>query len=218
MKRTINVSIIDDHPIVITGIEKVLAQYSHISLTGCYQDGTSLLKDLEIKQPDVLLLDIQMPDINGEQLAMIIQQKYPHVNILVLTGFDTIIYVRSMMQKGCKGYMLKNTDQQTLIRAIETVAKGEQYIEPVIEKELVNSMLKINTSPKTPLIPKLTDREREVLRLIVDECTSNEIAERLFLGQRTVEKYRLQLLQKLQVKNTAGLVKVALKMNLLGEM
>src|SRR5690606_31047128 len=118
----------------------------------------------------------QMPDINGEQLAMIIQQKYPHVNILVLTGFDTIIYVRSMMQKGCKGYMLKNTDQQTLIRAIETVAKGEQYIEPVIEKELVNSMLKINTSPKAPLIPKLTDREREVLRLIVDECTSNEIA------------------------------------------
>ncbi len=215
MEPRIKVSIIDDHPIVITGIEKVLALHHHIELIGCYQDADSLFRDLAGNRPDVLLLDIQMPGTNGEEIALQLQQTFPDIHILVLTGFDTIIYVRSMMQKGCKGYLLKNTSQQTLIEAIETVARGQQYIEPSIEKELVNSMLKLNTGNKAPLVPKLTNREKEVLQLIVDECTSNEIAERLFVGQRTVEKYRLKLLQKLQVKNTAGLVKIALKMNLL---
>ncbi len=217
MKDLIKVAIIDDHPLVINGIEKVLAGYDHLVLTGCYQDGATLLEALQVQQPDVLLLDIQMPGMNGEELAERIQQQYPAVNMLALTGFDTIIYVRSMMQRGCKGYLLKNTDQQTLITAIETVASGAQYIEPSIEKELVNSMLKLQATPKATAAPRLTGREKEVLHLIVEEYTSTEIAEKLFLGQRTVEKYRLQLLQKLQVKNTAGLVKVALKMNLLEE-
>lgn len=215
MKPKIKVAITDDHPLVITGIEKVLANYDHMVLAGSYRDGDALLEGLMQQQPDVLLLDIQMPGKNGEELAQFIHQKYPRINMLALTGFDTILYVRSMMQRGCKGYLLKNTEQQTLIKAIETVARGEQYIEPSIEKELVNTMLKLNTTTKVPVMPKLTGREKDVLRLIIDECTSVEIADKLFLGQRTVEKYRLQLLQKLQVKNTAGLVKVALQMNLL---
>lgn len=217
VKPQIKVAITDDHPLVISGIEKVLASYQHIVLCGSYPDGEALLSGLAQRQPDVLLLDIQMPGKNGEELAQYVHQTYPRVNILALTGFDTVIYVRSMMQRGCKGYLLKNTDQQSLIKAIETVARGEQYIEPSIEKELVNSMLKLNTTTKVFSVPKLTGREKDVLRLIIDELTSTEIADKLFLGQRTVEKYRLQLLQKLQVKNTAGLVKVALKMNLLEE-
>lgn len=214
-KPKIKVAITDDHPLVISGIEKVLASYKHIALCGSYPDGDALLAGLEQQQPDVLLLDIQMPGKNGEELAQLVHEKYPEVNILALTGFDTVIYVRSMMQRGCKGYLLKNTDQQSLIKAIEIVARGEQYIEPSIEKELVNSMLKLSATTKVFTVPKLTGREKDVLRLIIDEFTSTEIADQLFLGQRTVEKYRLQLLQKLQVKNTAGLVKVALKMNLL---
>jgi len=215
MKAKIKVAITDDHPLVVTGIEKVIAHQEHMVLSGAYHSGDALLAGLKVEQPDVLLLDIQMPGQNGEELAQLVHAKYPKVNILALTGFDTVIYVRSMMQRGCKGYLLKNTDQQTLIQAIETVARGAQYIEPSIEKDLVNSMLKLTTETKVPTMPKLTDREKDVLRLIIDEYTSVEIAEKLYLGQRTVEKYRLQLLQKLQVKNTAGLVKVALKMNLL---
>jgi DNA-binding NarL/FixJ family response regulator len=121
-----------------------------------------------------------------------------------------------MMQNGCKGYLLKNIDQKILIEAIETVYRGEQYIEASLKEELLNNMLKLKTNRPSTL-PDLTPREKDVLLLIVEEYTSVEIAEKLFLGRRTVEKYRLQLLQKLQVKNTAGLVKIALKMGLLND-
>jgi len=161
------------------------------------------------------LLDIQMPGKGGEELAKIISQRYPAIHILALTGFDTPVYVRSMMQHGCKGYLLKNIDQKVLIEAIETVYRGEQYIEASLKEELLNNMLKLK-SARPSTLPDLTPREKDVLQLIVEEYTSVEIAEKLFLGRRTVEKYRLQLLQKLQVKNTAGLVKVALKMGLTG--
>lgn len=216
IKPVIKVAITDDHPLVINGIEKVLTNYPYFKLTGTYENGETLLAGLARQQPDVLLLDIQMPGKSGEELARIIRDTYPAVKILALTGFDTPVYVRSMMQNGCKGYLLKNIDQKILIEAIEAVYRGEQYIESSLKEELVNNMLKLKSS-RQPALPDLTPREKDVLILIVEECTSQEIAEKLFLGKRTVEKYRLQLLQKLQVKNTAGLVKVALKMGLLAD-
>ncbi|RYZ31886.1 MAG: response regulator transcription factor [Sphingobacteriales bacterium] len=214
-KPIIKVAITDDNPLVINGIEKVLAHYPNFELTGTYDNGDALLAGLEQQAPDVLLLDIQMPGKGGEELARIISQRYPAIHILALTGFDTPVYVRSMMQSGCKGYLLKNIDQKVLIEAIETVYRGEQYIESSLKEELLNNMLKLK-SARPSTLPDLTPREKDVLLLIVEEYTSVEIAEKLFLGRRTVEKYRLQLLQKLQVKNTAGLVKVALKMGLTG--
>lgn len=215
-KPIIKVAITDDHPLVINGIEKVLTYYPYFKLTGAYDNGDALLAGLEKQLPDVLLLDIQMPGKSGEELAKIISTRHPAIRILALTGFDTPVYVRSMMQNGCKGYLLKNIDQKILIEAIETVYRGEQYIEASLKEELLNNMLKLKTNRPSTL-PDLTPREKDVLLLIVEEYTSVEIAEKLFLGKRTVEKYRLQLLQKLQVKNTAGLVKIALKMGLLND-
>jgi DNA-binding NarL/FixJ family response regulator len=214
MQPLIKIAITDDHPLVITGIEKVLAGFKHFELTGSYQNGEDLLNGLKNQQPDVLLLDIQMPGQNGDELARIIHKQYPAIRILALTGFDTPFYVRSMLQSGCKGYLLKNTGQQTLIEAIETVYRGEQYIEAGLKEALLGNMLKLRKQ-KSSATPALTDREKDVLKLIVAEYSSPEIAKELFLSLRTVENYRLHLLQKLQVKNTAGLVKAALELDLL---
>ncbi len=213
---TIKISITDDHPLVISGIKNMLSQYAYIEIIGAYKNGTDLLEDLKKNVPDILLLDIQMPGKTGDEIAGIIQKKYPQVRIIALTGFDTPFYVRSMMQNGCKGYVLKNTDQKTLLKAIDAVYKGEEYIDEGLKEELLNNFLKLKKQ-KTSTSPILTRREKEVLKLIVNEHTSREIAEQLFLSLRTVEKYRLQLLQKLKVKNTAGLVKIALELNLIDQ-
>lgn len=213
---TIKISITDDHPLVISGIKNMLSQYAYIEIIGAYKNGTDLLEDLKKNVPDILLLDIQMPGKTGDEIAGIIQKKYPQVRIIALTGFDTPFYVRSMMQNGCKGYLLKNTDQKTLLKAIDAVYKGEEYIDEGLKEELLNNFLKLKKQ-KTSTSPILTRREKEVLKLIVNEHTSREIAEQLFLSLRTVEKYRLQLLQKLKVKNTAGLVKIALELNLIDQ-
>lgn len=213
---TIKISITDDHPLVISGIKNMLSQYAYIEIIGAYKNGTDLLEDLKKNVPDILLLDIQMPGKTGDEIAGIIQKKYPQVRIIALTGFDTPFYVRSMMQNGCKGYLLKNTDQKTLLKAIDAVYKGEEYIDEGLKEELLNNFLKLKKQ-KTSTSPILTRREKEVLKLIVNEHTSREIAEQLFLSLRTVEKYRLQLLQKLKVRNTAGLVKIALELNLIDQ-
>lgn len=214
MEHKIKVAIADDHQVVLSGIQNMLNSCPHIELRGQYQSGQSLLDGLVVEQPDVLLLDIQMPDKTGDELAKIISKKYPAIRILALTVFDTPFYIRSMMQNGCQGYLLKNTDQQTLIDAIETLYNNGQYIEPSLKEQLLQNMLRIKKQ-NVQSVPVLTKREKDILQLIVAEHTSQEIADRLFLSLRTVEKYRLNILQKLHVKNTAGLVKAALELGLI---
>lgn len=210
----IKVAITDDHTLVVEGISNALTQYPEYQITGTYTSGKALLEGLKAEQPDVLLLDIQMPEMLGDTLAKVIHETYPEIGIIALTGFDSPVYVRSMLHSGCKGYLLKSVDQQILKEAIETVFKGEQYIEASIKEMMLGTALRMSGNNQQPHVTDLTKREKEILSLIVEEYTSSEIAEKLFLGQRTVEKYRLQLLQKLRVKNTAGLVKVALQTGL----
>lgn len=209
----IKLAIADDHQVVLSGIQNMLKPFSHIILCGQYGSGSALLAGLELQQPDILLLDIQMPDKSGDDLARTILKKYPRIKILVLTVFDTPFYIRSMMQSGCQGYLLKNTDQRTLIEAIETLHNDGQYIEPALKEQLLQNMLRLKKQ-HAQAVPILTRREKDILQLIVGELTSQEIADKLFLSLRTVEKYRLNIMQKMRVKNTAGLVKAALELGL----
>lgn len=210
----ISVAITDDHPLVIDGVVKALSPYKKFWIQGTFLNGTGLLAHLQKEQPDILLLDIQMPGLPGDELAKTIHEQYPAIGIIALTGFDSPIYIRSMIHNGCRGYLLKSADQQTLVTAIQTVYEGSQYLEASIKEIMLDYSLAAS-GKRTGQHPALTTREKEILSLITEEYTSAEIAQKLFLGQRTVEKYRLQLLQKLQVKNTAGLVKVALQMGLI---
>jgi len=199
----IKIAITDDQAIVVNGLQKILATTPNISVQGIYKNGDELLAGLQISLPDVLLLDIQMPGKSGIELAGIISKKYPSVKIIALTNIDILVQVKKMIHQGCMGYLLKDTSPETLITAIETVHGGEQFLYEELKEQLLNP----SASKQHHLV---TRREKEILQLIVDEFTNQQIADTLFLSLRTVENHRNNLLQKLNVKNTAGLVKVAL--------
>jgi DNA-binding NarL/FixJ family response regulator len=191
----------------------MLSAAGNITVQNAYETGTALLEGLEKQRPDVLLLDVQLPDYKGQDLALIISRKYPSVRILAITSYDAPMHVKSMMRNGCKGYILKNTRLKPLIAAIEQVHAGETYIDPVLKEQMMQNMLHYKKSSGNRQ-PNLTSREKEILRLIIEEYTNQEIADRLFLSLRTVENHRFSLLQKLEVKNSIGLVRAAIEMGL----
>jgi len=190
----------------------MLSNYAHITLTGTYCNGAELLEGLRQHVPDVLLLDIQLPGQTGDELAPLLLREYPDMRILTLTNLDSSLYVHNMMRHGVHGYVLKTSDPKTVIEGIEHIHAGEQFLDPAVREKLQQFM---STMKKESFLkPRLTSREKEILRLIVNGDTSQEIAERLFISMRTVEYYRLNILLKLDVKNTAALVKKALTLGL----
>lgn len=205
----INVAIVDDQVIILNGLQKILADAKHINVTAVYNNGDQLLEALEKSRPDVLLLDIQMPGKSGIELAGLISKKYPTVKMIALTNVDVLAQMKQMLQKGCLGYLLKDVSPEILVKAIETVNEGEQFL----HEEFKNQLLKSLSGHDTKQL--VTRREKEILKLIVEENTNQDIAGKLFLSLRTVENHRNNLLQKLNVKNTAGLVKVAIQEGLI---
>lgn len=208
----IKISIADDHPLVIKGLKGILPSSKHIELIDTYGDGIELLEGLEKTVPDVLLLDIQLPGKQGDELVPIILKKYPDLKIIILTNFDSALYAHNLFKLGICGYLLKNVDDTVILDAIETVYGGKQFLENSMREkmqQLSQKAVKMLTSKSA-----LTPREKDVLQLIVNGDSTQEIAEKLFLSMRTVENYRLNIQLKLDVKNTAMLVNKALKTGL----
>jgi DNA-binding NarL/FixJ family response regulator len=208
----IQIAITDDHPMIIGGLQNMLEGHPHIFLRNHYRNGSELLEGLKDHLPDVLILDIQLPDQTGDELAPIILKKYPDLRILALTNFDSPLYAYNMIRHGVKGYILKTTDPTIVITAIETIYNGAEFIDPSIKDRLQEFML--NMKKEAFIKPKLTPRESEILQLIVKGYSSQEIADTLFIGLRTVDYYRLNILLKMDVKNTILLVKKALQLGL----
>ena len=209
----IKTAIADDHPMMLEGLQKSLARYSCIALSGAYRNGKELLEGLKQKVPDVLLLDIQMPGQSGDELVPVLLKKYPDIKILIFTNFDSVLYANNLLQKGAGGYLLKTVEESVLIDAIKAVYDGEQFIAP----ELRGKLQQINDKIKKAVFSKfsLTPREKEILKLIADGNTCPEIASVLFLSIGTIENYRNTILLKLEAKNTAALVKKALQYGLI---
>jgi DNA-binding NarL/FixJ family response regulator len=201
----INLAITDDQVIILNGLQKILADVPNIRITGIYNNGDELLEGLQKQQPDVLLLDIQMPGKSGIELAAIISRTYKNVKIIALTNVDILTQIKKILQQGVLGYLLKDASPEIIIKAIETVNAGDQYIQEDLKQQLLNSLSMLNARQI------VTRREKEILQMITDEFTNQEIADKLYLSLRTVENHRNNLLQKLKVKNTAGLVKVAIQ-------
>lgn len=218
MSKKINVCIVDDHSLVIAGLHNLLRNSEEVMISGEYLTGKELLEGLEQQVPDVILMDILLPDINGKELALIVRQQYPEAKIIALSSLDAPTHVKAMMRNGCQGYLLKNTRKEVLIEAIKKVYEGEQFIEPGLEKKMLNSFLNFqsrqNKEVKNLHNIKLTKREREILAMIVKENTNQDIAGRLYISVRTVEFHKKNLLQKLDVKSTLGLLKAALDMGI----
>jgi DNA-binding NarL/FixJ family response regulator len=211
---SIKIVITDDHPLAIAGLQNMLCNVPDIEVTAAYNTGAALLEGLSCQQPDILLLDVLLPDKKGTELATYISHTYPQVKIIALTSLDAPIHVRSMMREGCKGYVLKNTDKASLVYAIDQVYHGHEYIEPALKEKLLYNVIHYRKLA-TGKSPNLTHREKEILKLIVAEYTSQQIADQLFLSLRTVETHRFNLQKKLAVNNTIGLVKAAIQMGLI---
>ncbi len=209
---SVKVVITDDHKLVAEGLKNILTLDKNFSVIAVYASGNDLLSGLAKAQPDVLLLDLQLPDYTGNELVRIITRQYPAVRILILTSMEALFHVKDVMQHGASGYLTKDAEPAVLLRAIEQVYAGETFLEGELKEALFNNMLKTNR--QIVKMPPLTQREKEVLELLVAEYTSQEIADKLFLSPRTVESHRLSLFQKLDVKNSVGLVKKALQLGL----
>ncbi len=215
----ISIFITDDHPLAITGLMNMLLPYRHISVTGTFVSGDALLEGLKKEQPDILLLDILLPDINGKELAQLITTTYPDIRIIAITSLDAPTHVKSMMRNGCKGFLLKNIDQSTLVEAIDTVYKGGEYIESSLKEQMLGNILNFRKRMETEgseklKAPRLTNREKDVLDLIVKEYSNQEIADQLYLSIRTVERHRFNLMRKFDAKSPIGLLKSAIELGL----
>jgi DNA-binding NarL/FixJ family response regulator len=214
----IKVCITDDHPLAIAGLQNMLLPFPHIKVNSTYETGEALLEGLSRIKPDIILLDLLLPDINGKELAKIVLQQYPDVKIIALTSLDAPTHIKTMMRQGCKGYLLKNTRQTSLVKAIETVFEGGEYIEPSLKERMLDNIMSLKkkqdfVQPDKKIV--LTRREKEILQLVVQEYNNQEIAEKLFLSIRTIENHKYKLHQKLETQNAMGLLKTAIELGLL---
>jgi len=200
----IKVFITDDHYMVIEGIRSLLQNEKSIEWMGHAMNATSCMAFLQQQQPDIILMDINLPDKSGIELCKEVIEKYPGICVIGLSTFNQQSFIQKMMDNGASGYVLKNATQQELIEGIETVMRGKQYL----SHEAAQSLRK-NTSGDTPI---LTRREKEVLGLIAEGMTNNEIAQKLFVSSTTVDTHRKNLLAKFEAKNVASLIKMAVQM------
>ena len=211
----VKIAITDDHLMVLKGIQSMLSAEKEIEVVGLYENAQNTLDQIGESKPEVLLLDINLPDINGIDLCKQLLKLYPELKILALTNFEETSFVRRILNNGAHGYLLKNTSKPELLEALKAVLSGEQYLQKDIQRKLLNRSIGI-TKSRDLLQPKLTRREKEVLNAIADEMTTLQIAEKLFISPKTVESHRMNLISKLGVKNSVGLVKLAMERDLLG--
>lgn len=203
----IKVFIVDDHYMIIEGIRSLLQYQKGIEWLGHAMTATSCLAFLDQQQPDVILMDISLPDMSGIDLCKEVKSKYPNIHIIGLSSFNQQSFIQKMLENGASGYLLKNATQEELVYAIKAVEEGEIFLSD--EAELT---VQKNENSKVPIV---TRREKEVLLLIADGLTNNEIASKLFISITTVDTHRKNLLAKFEVKNTASLIRMAVQIQLI---
>lgn len=211
--KPIRLAIVDDHAVVLDGLKTMLSAFPQLQVALTTQRGSVLLDELPATPVDVVLMDIQMPEINGIDLCKQVVRLHPQVKVIAFSSFDDSNYVKQIFRSGAKGYLLKNSDKHTIVKAIETVMEGDEYMDETIKKIILQESL---TGQRRSIFEvPLTKREKEILKLIAEGFSSQEVADKLFISLRTVETHRMNINQKLDVKNTAGLVKEALKRGLI---
>ncbi len=203
---TTSVFIVDDHYMVIEGINALLHEEQGIELCGHATNIASCLAFLKQHRPDVILMDISLGKESGIDLCKMVKELYPSVNVIGLSTFNQQSFISKMMENGASGYVLKNATKKELTEAIFTVAKGRDFFSN-------DAFFTLKSAQQTEIV--LTRREKEVLELIANGLTNNEIAQTLFISNTTVDSHRSHLLLKLQARNTADLVKKALTKKLI---
>ncbi|MEJ6675216.1 MAG: response regulator [Flavobacteriales bacterium] len=220
MNKKIYVHVADDHKILIEGIAAVINTDQDIEIRDFSLTGQEVIDWFEVKENsvDVLILDITMPVLDGFEVLRYFQDKGIQQKVIVLSSYDDVRIVQEVLSLGAKGYISKNNAGDHIVKAIKAVANGEQYFSSDIQEELLKAIsgqkAKKGDMPQDFLFGSLTEREKDVLRLVTKEMSTCEIAEKLSISHHTVESYRKKLLRKLNVKNSVGLAIYAVKYNL----
>lgn len=210
--KKIKIIIADDHQIVIDGLKSILSKEVDMEVVETAQNGKEVIEKLDKELVDIIVMDIEMPVLSGVEATEIIREKYPSVKILVLSMYNTGKFVQGLIEIGANGYILKNNGKEELVKAIRFIMEGDEYFGREIEKTLRQS---IKRRKENYTEVKLTNREKEVLKLIAIGDTTPIISEKLFIAHSTVETHRRNLLEKTGVRNSKGLVKYAYENNFL---
>ncbi|MCR9063910.1 MAG: response regulator transcription factor [Cytophagales bacterium] len=213
----IKIAIVDDHEIFLKGLEKLLRTEKDIKIMATYSDGQSLLRALPALSLDILLLDVQLPDIEAEDLLKQIRHLKPQLPILYLTMIRGSRTMKKLKKHAIQGYILKDAAIEELQAGIRSVADGIPYYSQDISLEDVNQETNTVTTPSNKLLSLLSPREFEILKLVCLEYSSAEIGEKLFLSTGTVDTHRRNILVKIGASNTVGMVKFALQNGILDE-
>lgn len=199
--------IVDDHYMVVEGIRSLLSEVNTIEWMGNASNADSCMAFLQKQQPDVILMDISMPGKTGIELCRDVKAKYPSVFVIGLSTFNQHSFISKMLENGASGYVLKNATQAELLEAIDTVMKGKTFL-----SEEAAEVIRKSETDSAPLI---TRREKEVLELLAEGLTNQEIGARLFVSTTTVDSHRKSLLAKMNARNTAELIKLAFQYKLI---
>lgn len=205
-----NILIVDDHPMVVAGLQQLLMQLEGIKVAATACNAFDAIALLRAQQIDIILLDINLPDINGIDLCKKIKKEFPEIKILGISTFSERSYISRMIKNGASGYLIKSASAEEIAEAIHTVMSGKLYLSLSMEH-----LLQPSFRAPSGVLPALTKREKEVLRLIADGMTNHQIAGELFISPLTVDSHRKSLLTKFNVNNTASLVRMAVEHGLL---
>ncbi|WP_028296959.1 response regulator [Olivibacter sitiensis] len=203
----IKVLVVDDHPMVLEGMQAMLSQIDFVQITGLARNAYLAMEDIKTAIPDIVITDINMPEISGVELTAKIKKEYPSVKVIAMSTFNERSLISQMVQQGASGYLLKSASREQIEEAISTVSRNKLYMS--LDLELSNK-----EQDEMSKLPVLTSREKEVLSLIAEGFTNSQIAEKLFVSPYTVDSHRKNLLTKFDVNNTAGLIKLAAKYGL----
>jgi DNA-binding NarL/FixJ family response regulator len=207
----IKICIVDDHPIVVEGLRTLLNTVDGFQVVLCTTCGETLLSGLKQQDqlPDVILMDINLPDISGIELCKQIRDLYRHISVIGISMHNEISFITNMLNAGASGYLLKNADKEELISAIQTVLNHKKYLSREVLSLLAEA--KLNESAT----PNLTQREKEIIRLLAEGFTTSKISKSLFISELTVETHRKNILRKFNVNNTTSMLKIAKDLQLI---
>lgn len=201
----------DDQAVIRDGLEMLLTLEKDFQVVGSAQDGHEALELVTQKSPDLVLMDLKMPGMNGIEATREIRKKFPHVKILVLTTYDEDEWVFDAIRAGASGYLLKDTPRQKIIEAIRGTVEGKSFVDPAVAGKLLNQVASNQTQPASILTDKLTERELDVLRLLAKGMTNPEIAGTLHLSEGTVRNHVSAILEKLGVSDRTQAAVIAIQ-------
>ena len=204
----IKVIVVDDHPMVIEGMRAMLQQIDFLELCATANNAFMALEKLREQQPDLVITDINLPEVSGIELTAKLKKEYPAIKVIGMSTFNERSYISQMIQSGADGFLVKSASKEEIEKAISLVIDGQMYLS--VDVNMNNQEKK-----KLENQPVLTRREKEILHLIADGLTNPQIAEKLFISMNTVDTHRKNLLAKFEVNNAAGLIKLAAKYGLI---